>query len=148
MTVRTTSNDGKLKDTPRPEDFLLGSPESRAAARVEAEQRERPDSTIVVWCTGLPWPSGQAVVIPPDSLARYQMPDGSIVEVIRRHWENDNRRGVTVFVTQTWPDGSIYYGEDRVKSLEELERTGCLVRDQDANFRKNRNDARTLHSSN
>jgi hypothetical protein len=117
-----------LPIAPRPEDFSIGTVESRAAARAECERRARIEdgNSIVVICTGLSSPFREQfpVIDPPDSLSRYEMPDGSSVEVIRRHWAEQQRTGVTIFIEQTWPDGGVYHGDCRVKSLEEVHRLG------------------------
>jgi hypothetical protein len=46
----------------------------------------------------------------------------TIVQVIRRHWEYSGKRGVTVHIDQTWPDGGVYHGEHRVESVAELDK--------------------------
>jgi hypothetical protein len=120
-----------LPNALRPEANPLGSAESRAAARAECERRQRNEdetATVMIW-TGLPhfFPDQAPVIEPPDSLHRYQMPDGTIVQVIRRHWGEPNRRGVTICIDQTWPDGEVYRGENIVRSLEEVQRLGLLM---------------------
>jgi hypothetical protein len=114
---------------PKPGDFALGSVESRAAARAECERRARiedENAVVVIW-TGLPglFREHSLVIDPPDSLSRYRMPDTSTVEVIRRHWDGQHGSGVTIYVEQTWPDGSVYHGNCLVKSLEEVQRLGA-----------------------
>jgi hypothetical protein len=115
----------------RPEDYPLGSAESRAAARAEIERRAsiEEENAFVMVMTGVPdFFQGQPPVIePPDTLHRYQVPDGSIVQVIRRHWGEPNRRGVTIYIKQVWPDGETYRGENVVRSLEEVQRLGLLM---------------------
>jgi len=112
---------------PRPVDFPIGSPESRAAARAEVERRIRceDETATVMISTGLPhYGLGPPVVEPPDSIAHYSMPDESIVEVIRRHWEGATDRGVTIYVGQVWPDGNTYHGSCRVNGLSDIETLG------------------------
>ena len=58
---------------------------------------------------------------PPDSVAYYEAPDGSIVEVIRRFWEDDGRYGLSVGVNQTWTDGNVYQGDYVMDSLSQIE---------------------------
>src|ERR1035441_2063052 len=89
------------KDVPklqRAGDYPLGVLESRAAARAECARRERilDESAVVVIMTGLPRLFGEQapVIDPPDFLTRYKMPDGSTVDVIRRHWGGPQGRGV------------------------------------------------------
>jgi hypothetical protein len=126
-----TQIDKGSPNAPRPEDYPLGSTESRAAARAEIERRAsiEEQNAFVVVMTGIPdFTQGQPLVIePPDTLHRYQVPDGSIVRVIRRHWGEPNRRGVTICIDQTWPDGEVYRGENIVRSLEEVQRLGLLM---------------------
>jgi hypothetical protein len=131
MTQAPYSNDKeKLR---RASDYPLGTLESRAAARAACERRERilDGSAVVVIMTRLPRMFGQQapVVIPPDSLSRYKMPDGSTVDVIRRYWGEPNIRGVTIFVEQRWHDG-VYHGDNLVKSLEEVRRVGSPMRQE------------------
>ena len=106
----------------------IGTLESRVAARAECERRERilDDSAVVVIMTRLPRMFDQElpIVIPPDSLSQYKMPDGSTVDVIRRHWGEPHTRGVTIFVEQTWHDRGIYHGDRLMKSLEEVRHVG------------------------
>ena len=65
--------------------------------------------TTVGISTGLPsLLSGAPTVNPPDTLAHYLSPDGSILEVIYREWE---RGKFTAFLHQTWKDGSVYHGD-------------------------------------
>jgi hypothetical protein len=108
-----------------PADFPLGSTESRAAARAEFERRQHieiADQSVGTF-TGLPSPRLRPpVVTTPDSVAYYQVKDGSIVEVIHRYWENEGRRGLTVYIHQVWPDGEVYRerGRYRVESPGQL----------------------------
>ncbi len=128
-TSHTYNND--TRNFQGPGDYPLGTSQSRAAARAECERRERvlDDNAVVLIMSGLPRIFGHQgpVVDPPDSLHRYRMPDGSTVDVIRRHWGGPNGRGVTIFVEQTWNDGLVYHGDRLVKNLEEVRRLGCLV---------------------
>jgi hypothetical protein len=84
------------------------------------------ESAVVVVMTGLPrmFRDQPPSIDPPDSLHHYEMPDGSTVEVIRRHWSGPQGRGVTIFVEQMWRDGGAYHGDRLVKSLEEVHRLG------------------------
>jgi hypothetical protein len=70
----------------RPGDFPLGSIESRMAMRAQlAEQGD--GITHVLVLTGLPsYFGGPPIIEPPDSIAHFEAPDGSIVEVIRREY--------------------------------------------------------------
>lgn len=61
-------------DLPRPDEFPLGSQESRAAARAMLERRDRVDLRIIV---DIPRPNGDV----PRSY-RYQEQDGRVVEVV------------------------------------------------------------------
>jgi hypothetical protein len=94
----------------KPGDFPIGSPQSRAAARaILIKQSEEDDEfsagALVDW-GGLPWIKREPIVVtPPDTLAYYTMPDGSIVRVTRRHWAADGRSGVTAFIHQFFADG-------------------------------------------
>ena len=107
----------------RPGDFPLGSIESRMAMRAQlAEQGD--GITHVLFLTGLPsLNSGPPIIDPPDSIAHFEAPDGSIVEVIRREYE---RGKFTAFVNQTWKDGSEYRGQCRADRLEDLAKM-CTV---------------------
>ena len=62
---------------PRPDEFPLGSPESRAAARAMLDRRNRVDSRIIV---DMPRPNGHA-----EHSYRYQEQDGRVVEVVIRN---------------------------------------------------------------
>jgi hypothetical protein len=64
-------------DLPRPDEFLLGSQESRAAARAMLERRDRVDARIVV---DMPRPNGHV-----EHSYRYQEQDGRVVEVVIRN---------------------------------------------------------------
>ena len=69
----------------RPGDFPLGSIESRMAMRAQlAEQGD--GITHVLVLTGLPSYFGPPIIDLPDSIAHFEAPDGSIVEVIRREY--------------------------------------------------------------
>jgi hypothetical protein len=59
---------------PRPDEFPLGSPESRAAARAMLERRDRVDMRIIV---DMPRPDGHVA-----HSYRYQEQDGRVVEVV------------------------------------------------------------------
>jgi hypothetical protein len=115
----------KPKGGPRPWEFPVASPESRAAARAQCERRGlllEKEATVVI-TTGLPPYFGAPVIEPPDSVAYYKLPDGSRVELIRRFWEDNARGGLTIYIHQTWPDGSEYLnGTCRVESRSDLER--------------------------
>jgi len=102
----------------RPGDFPLGSLESRAAAR--AMMLKPGDITHGLIMTGLPWPdSGPSIVNPPDTVAYHVAPDNSIVEVICREYELGS---FTAFIHQTWENGSVYEGDDRVEDFADLEK--------------------------
>ena len=111
----------------RPEEFLLGSTESRAAARAELQRRGRQalENALVVIMTGIPGTDtvpGPRRAIPPDRVEYHEAPDGSVVEMVYRHWGGNGRNGVTIYIEQTWPDGSVYQdrnGPCYVKSLAE-----------------------------
>ena len=62
---------------PRPDEFPLGSPESRAAARAELERRHRVDVQIVI---DAPRPHGHE-----GNSYRYKGNDGRVVEVVVRN---------------------------------------------------------------
>lgn len=119
--------------TLRPGDFALGSAASRAAARAHLESRNGEflaDHEVVM--TGFPRSYEQPTIIPPDSVAYYEIPDGSVVEVIRREYEPGK---FTAFITQVWPDGTPYMrqaetgtghtkGPNMVFGLADLKRWG------------------------
>lgn len=108
-TSRTTEKNGRGQNF-RPGDFPPGSMLSRAMARREYDRRQRllEESAAVVIMTGFPFPDGQPVISPPDSIAYFRAQDGSIVEVIRRFWDSDRESGLTIGIDQKWPDGSLY----------------------------------------
>jgi hypothetical protein len=85
---------------------------------MRAQLAEQGDGvTHVLVLTGLPSYFGPPIIDPPDSIAHFEAPDGSIVEVIRREYERDK---FTAFVNQTWKDGSEYRGQCRADRLEDL----------------------------
>jgi hypothetical protein len=86
---------------------------------MRAQLAEQGDGvTHVLVSTGLPSLNfGPPIIDPPDSIAHFEAPDGSIVEVIRREYE---RGKFTAFVNQTWKDGSVYRGNCRLENLEDL----------------------------
>jgi hypothetical protein len=85
---------------------------------MRAQLAEQGDGvSYVVVLTGLPSYLGTPIIDPPDSIAHFEAPDGSIVEVIRREYE---RGKFTTFVNQTWKDGSEYRGQCRADRLEDL----------------------------
>jgi hypothetical protein len=86
---------------------------------MRAQLAEQGDGvTHVLVSTGLPSLNfGPPIIDPPDSIAHFEAPDGSIVEVIRREYE---RGKFTTFVNQTWKDGSEYRGQCRADRLEDL----------------------------
>jgi hypothetical protein len=55
------------------------------------------------------------------------MPDGSFVQVIRRHWTGEGRSGVTAHVHQFSADGGGYNGSHEVEDLSQLKRLGCRM---------------------
>jgi hypothetical protein len=106
---RTSSECGKGAPM-KPGDFPIGSAQSRAVARAmlikqSEEDNEFSAGCLVIW-TGLPMLKGEPIVAtPPDTLAYYTLPDGSIVQVIRRHWAGEGRSGVTAGIHQFSADG-------------------------------------------
>ena len=66
---------------PRPDEFPLGSPQSRAAARAMLARRDRVDLRIIVDC---PRPDGHV-----RSSYRYKDNDGRVVEVVFPKFETD-----------------------------------------------------------
>ena len=98
---------------PKPGDFPLRSLESRAAARAMVEHTGE-ESQFVIF-TGLPTPfSCKPIVELPDTIAHYEAADGSIAEVIRREYAPAE---FTVFIKQTWKDGSVYQGSYVLRDL-------------------------------
>jgi hypothetical protein len=88
---------------------------------MRAQLAEQGDGvTHVLVSTGLPSYFGPPIIDTPDSIAHFEAPDGSIVEVIRREYE---RGKFTAFVNQTWKDGSEYRGQCRADRLEDLAKT-------------------------
>ena len=88
---------------------------------MRAQLTEQGDGvTHVVVSTGLPRIFDAPIIEPPDSIAHFEAPDGSIVEVIRREYE---RGKFTAFVNQTWKDGSVYRGNCRLENFEDLGKT-------------------------
>jgi hypothetical protein len=71
--VNWSNSDG----LPRPEEFPLGSMESRAAARALLERRDRVDVRLV---TDVPRPYGHV-----GNSYKYQKQDGTVVEVVIRN---------------------------------------------------------------
>lgn len=110
----------------------MGSPQSRAAARARLDQKRRfennpfsADCELVF--TGLPEPDfgGPPGINPPDSIAHYVVPDGSIVEVIRREYDAGK---FTAFIHQTWQDGNEYHGDYTVRRLADLKAIARPIR--------------------
>jgi hypothetical protein len=111
----------------KPEDFPIGPPESRAAARAESERRARiQDETALVFIlTGFPRPPRERIAVANvPGLSKYSLPDGSIVDVVRGKATEHSEGRAIIHVEQTWPDGSVYEGDCLVKSLEDLKRLG------------------------
>jgi hypothetical protein len=101
------------------------------------EDGEFSAGTLMVW-TGLPWikrelRAAPKFITPPDTLAYYTIPDGSIVQVTRRHWEGDAGKGVTAFIHQFFADGGPYNGSYHVEDLSQLKRLGCRMDETAAN---------------
>lgn len=118
-----------MRGTAKFSDFPLGSAESRALARMECNLRASSDdeNALVVLMNRLPQLFRPVVVNAPDSLSYYEMPDRSIVEVVRRYNDADCEYRSTIFLYQGWPDGSPYYGEFEVTSLANLQTRGRLT---------------------
>jgi len=126
----------------KPGDFPIGSPQSRTAARAMLIKKSEADGefdagTLMVW-TGLPWVkrelrAAEIVITPPDTLAYYTMPDGSVVQVIRRHWEGEGRSGVKASIHQFSADGGPYNGSYDVEDLSQLKQFGCRMDQTTAN---------------
>jgi hypothetical protein len=103
---------------PRPQDFPLGSLESRAAVRARLKGR---DITTVTIMTGLPSPfKGPPATEPPDTVEYYVAPDNSIVRLICREHEQGK---FTAFITQTWAYGAEYQGDNKVSGFEDLKKS-------------------------
>lgn len=107
-----------------PADSSIGSPESRAAARAMVDQKNAPFQEALVGFDLADLPGTDAVKerhrpVPPDSVTHYAMEDGSIIQVIARHYTGHPTAGIF----QAWPDGRPYdYHKEKcfARSLAEL----------------------------
>jgi hypothetical protein len=92
---------------------------------MRAQLAEQGDGvTHVLVLTGLPSHFGPPIINPPDSIAHFEAPDGSIVEVIRREYAPGK---VTAFIDQAWKDGSVYRGNCRLENFEDLGKTSRQI---------------------
>jgi hypothetical protein len=100
---------------PRPGDFPIGSLESRMAMRAALKERGDGVSTVVIGTGLAACFAGQPSITPPDSVAHYEAPDGSIVQVICRGVGE-----ITAYVNQYWKDGSAYDGKHELEDFGDL----------------------------
>jgi hypothetical protein len=118
---------GRYRLVPRPGGFKLSSLESRTAARVRlatmGDEGFSADHESVM--SGFPWTWQPPVIFPPDSIAYYEVTDGSVMEVIRREYEPGK---FTAIFAQVWPDGAEYSrGPSTIYGLAELRQSATRI---------------------